>query len=162
MDIGRGLFDAWFDFTRPTIAPYRDSDGELVDAAVDVPRFDHDADGEPIGLIVDPGEELGQADRARLQADAIGATAATVLHARLDDDGAIVRRAWYSRDPQATIDACLGQAGRHLSLAAIPGFRPNAGGFVRFRGVDWMLTGLLGDGDGGALGDDIGHALIGG
>ncbi|MCM3419046.1 hypothetical protein [Sphingopyxis alaskensis] len=161
-DIGQTHFAAWFDFVRPTIAPYRNADGELVDAAIDVPRFDHDEQGVPTGLIVDPGEELGQADRARLQEEAIGATESTILHARLADDGQIIRRAWYSRDPQATIDACLGQAGRHLSIGAVPGFRPNLGGFIRYRDVDWQLTGLIGTGvPGEAIGDDDGRALIG-
>lgn len=160
-DIGRSLFDAWFDFSRPTIAAYRNADGELVDAAIDAPRFDHDAAGRSLGLLVEPGDALGQADRSRLQVDAIGATVSTVLHARLDDSGTLIRRAWYSRDPQRTIDSCLGQAGRHLSVAAVPGFRPNAGGFVRYRGVDWQLTDLLGAGAGRALGDEDGRALIG-
>lgn len=162
MDIGQSLFDAWFDFARPTAAPYRDGAGAIVDAPANAPRFDHDAQGVPIGLIVEPGEQLGQADRARLQVDAIGATVATVLHAWRDTDGAIVRRAWYTKDPQATIDACLGQAAHHLQIGAVPGYRPNLGGFVRFRGADWQLTELLSAGGGRALGDDDGRALIGG
>ncbi|QUM72192.1 hypothetical protein [Sphingopyxis granuli] len=161
MDIGQSLFDAWFDFARPTIAPYRNAAGAIVDAAVDVPRFDHDDAGRPAGLLVEPGEQLGQADRARLQVDAIGATVATVLHAWRADDGSVVRRAWYTKNPQATIDACLGQAAHHLQIGAVPGYRPNLGGFVRFRGADWQLTELLGAGGGRALGDDDGRALIG-
>ncbi len=161
MDIGHTLFDAWFDFTRPVAALYRTADGVLALAPINEPRFDHGAGGGPIGLIVEPGAELGQADRTRLQVDAIGATRATVLHARREDDGTIVRRAWYSIDPQATIDACLGQAGHHLSVGAVPGYRPNLGGYVRFRGADWQLTGLIATGDGAVLGDDDGRALIG-
>ncbi len=160
-DIGQQHFAAWFDFLRPTVAPYRDAGGAIVDAAIDAPRFDHDAEGAPLGLLVEPGAELGQADRARLQVDAIGATVATVFHARLDAGGALCRRAWYSRDPQATIDACLGQAGHHLSIGAVPGFRRNLGGYVRYRGLDWQLTELLGTGDGDALGDGDGRAMIG-
>lgn len=161
MDIGRALFDAWFDFTRPNIAPYRDAGGAIVDAAIDTPRFDHDAAGAPIGLLVEPGAQLGQADRARLQSAAIGATDSTVLHEWRAADGTLERRAWYSRDPQATIDACLGQAAHHVRIGAVPGFRPNLGGFVRYRGLDWQLTGLVGTGDGAALGDEEGRALIG-
>ncbi|UNU43619.1 hypothetical protein EAO27_13475 [Sphingopyxis sp. YF1] len=160
-DIGRQHFAAWFDFGRPTAAPYRDAAGAIVTAAIDVPRFDHDAAGAPIGLLVEPGAELGQADRARLQVDAIGATIATVFHERRDADGTIVRRAWYSRDPQATIDACLSQAGHHLRIGAIPGYRRNLGGFVRFRGIDWQLTELIAAGAGAAIGDDAGRGLIG-
>ncbi|PAL25485.1 hypothetical protein [Sphingopyxis sp. GW247-27LB] len=161
MDIGQSLFDAWFDFARPTVAPYRDAAGDEVVAAIDAPRFDHDAAAASIGLLVEPGAELGQADRARLQAAAIGATKATVLHRRRTDDGAIVRRAWYTLDPQAVIDACLGQAGHHLSIGAVPGYRPNLGGFVRYRGEDWQLTDLVGTGTGAAIGDEEGRALIG-
>lgn len=160
-DIGRTHFPAWFDFARPTVAEYRNAAGELVEAAPDTVRFDHDANGVSIGLLVEPGEELGQADRARLQTDAVGATDTTILHARRESDGSAVRRAWYSRNPQATIDACLGQEGHHLSIAAIPGFRPNIGGKVRYRGVDWDLTDLLGTGTGAAIGDEVGRALIG-
>jgi hypothetical protein len=164
-DIGRQHFAAWFDFGRPTAAPYRDAAGAIVTAAIDAPRFDHDGDGASIGLLVEPGDELGQADRARLQVDAIGATIATVFHERRDPDGTIVRRAWYSRDPQATIDACLSQAGHHLRVGAIPGYRRRLGasgaGFVRFRGADWQLTDLIAAGPGAALGDDDGRALIG-
>ena len=164
-DIGQVHFAAWFDFTRPSAAPYLDAAGAAVIAPVNMPRFDHDAQGAPTGLLVEPGEELGQADRARLQVDAIGATVATVLHAFLDDEGHVRRRAWYSRDPQPTIDACLGQAAHHLSIGAVPGYRPRLGapgaGFVRYRGVDWQLIELLGAGDGAALGDGDGRALIG-
>ena len=161
-DIGQSLFDAWFDFARPNVAPYRNAAGALVDAAIGAPRFDHDDQGAPIGLLVEPGEQLGQADRARLQLAAIGATPATVFHARREDDGSVTRRAWYSHDPQATIDACLGQAGHHLTIGAVPGFRPNLGGFARYRGADWQLTELIGTGDGEAVGDEDGRALIGG
>lgn len=164
-DIGRQHFAAWFDFGRPTAAPYRDAAGAIVVAPVNAPRFDHEAAGASIGLLVEPGAELGQADRARLQVDAIGATIATVFHERRDPDGTIVRRAWYSRDPQATIDACLSQAGHHLRIGAIPGYRRRIGapgaGFVRFRGVDWRLTELIDAGAGAAIGDDAGRGLIG-
>lgn len=162
MDIGQSLFDAWFDFARPNAAPYRNGTGAAVVAPPGTPRFDHDANGTPIGLLVEPGEQFGQADRARLQPDAIGATEATVLHEWRGTDGSIERRAWYTRDPQATIDACLVQAVHHLRIGAVPGYRPNLGGFVRFRGDDWQLTELLGTGVvGEAVGDEAGRALIG-
>lgn len=162
MDIGPSLFDAWFDFARPNAAPVRDGAGAVVIAPPGTPRFDHDPDGAPIGLLVEPGEQLGQADRARLQTGAIGTTEATVLHEWRGPDGAIERRAWYTRDPQATIDACLVQAAHHLRIGAVPGYRPNLGGFVRFRGLDWRLTELLGTGVAGeVVGDEAGRALIG-
>lgn len=160
-DIGKTHFDAWFDFVRPTIADFIDASGETAEAPIDAPRFDHLVDGTPIGLLVEPGDAFGLADRARLQLDAIGATATTVFHARREADGSTIRRAWYSRNPQATIDACLGQEGHHLSIGVVPGYRPNLGGFVRYRDIDWQLTDLLGAGEGAALGDDDGRALIG-
>ena len=161
MDIGQSLFDAWFDFTRPNVALYRDATGVAVAAAVDQPRFDHDSQGVPAGLLVEPGDQLGQADRARLQPGAIGATKATVLHERRLADGTVERRAWYTVDPQATMDACLSQAANHLRIGVVPGYRPNLGGHVRFRGRDWKLTDLVGTGTGEAIGDDEGRALIG-
>lgn len=160
-DIGKAHFDAWFDFVRPTVAAFVDEDGAMAEAAIDAPRFDHLVDGTSIGLLIEPGDAFGQADRARLQLDAIGATVSTVFHARREVDGTIVRRAWYSRNPQATIDACLGQEGHHLSVGAVPGYRPNLGGFVRYRDIDWQLTDLIGAGESIALGDDDGRALIG-
>lgn len=160
-DIGKTHFDAWFDFVRPTVAEFVDDDGDTVEAPIDTPRFDHLVDGTPIGLLIEPGDAFGQADRARLQPDAIGATVTTVFHARRAADGTIVRRAWYTRNPQAMIDACLGQEGHHLSIGAVPGYRPNLGGFVRYRDIDWQLTDLLGAGAGAALADDNGRGLIG-
>lgn len=160
-DIGQHLFDAWFDFSRPNVAAYRDATGAPAEAAIDEPRFDHDDNGVRAGLLVEPGEQLGQSDRVRLQLGAIGATEATVLHATVDENGAAVRRAWYTRDPQMTIDVCLGQSAHHVSIAAVPGFRPNLGGYIRYRGVDWALTRLVGTGTGEAVGDDEGRALIG-
>lgn len=160
-DIGQAHFDGWFDFARPVPAAYRDAGGVLVTAAVDVPRFDHDADGKAIGLLVEPGAALGQADRVRLQADSIGPVLATIFHARRLSDGSIERRAWYSRDPQATINACLAGAGHHLSIGAIAGYRANLGGFCRYRDVDWQLTDLIAADAGRAIGDGAGRALIG-
>jgi hypothetical protein len=161
-DIGEQLFSAWFDFGRPNAAPFRNQFGQRVNAEPNLPRFDHDEGGTPIGLLIGPGPELGQSDRARLQLDAIGATKATVLHAIRENSGVIVRRAWYSIDPQATIDACLSQAGHHFSVGAVPGYRPNLGGFIRYRGANWLLTGVIGTGNQRqALGDDDGRALIG-
>lgn len=160
-DIGPQHFAAWFDFVRPAAAPARNAAGALVTIAAGQPRFDHDAEGRPLGLLIEPGAALGQADRARLQDAAIGAVRATVLHAIAPLGGGLHRRAYYTSDPQAMVDACLGLAGRHRSIAVIPGFRTNLGGFVRYRGLDWHLVRRIGDGT-GPVGDEAGRALIDG
>jgi hypothetical protein len=162
-DIRREYFPEWFDFARPTAAPHRNAAGALVMAAVDSPRFDYDGDGTSLGLLVEPGALLGQADRARLQTGAIGAGAVTLFHLwRRAGESANLHHAYYTRDPEAMVNACLGQAGHHLQIGLIPGFRVNLGGYVRYRSADWQLARLLGDGSDTAIGDDVGRALLAG
>lgn len=168
-DLNQGDFDIAFAFTRPTAAAYRNAAGAVVMAAVDGPRFDHLADGTRRGLLVQPGEQLGQADRTRLDPlmlpeDLLSARV-TVLHA-LDQGAGLVRRAWYSMDAKATIDACLSIAGHHVSIGVIAGFRARQGsrfeaGFVRYRRQSWSLTRVLAASSIAALADEDGRPLIG-
>ncbi|PXW79001.1 hypothetical protein C7451_10163 [Blastomonas natatoria] len=168
-DLDQGDFDIAFAFTRPTAAAYRNAAGAVTTAGPGVPRFDHLPDGTPRGLLVQPGEQLGQADRVRLDAlmlpaDLLSARV-TVLHA-LDIGGGLVRRAWYSEDAKATIDACLGIAGHHVSIGVIAGYRARQGsrfepGFVRYRRQSWALTRVLAANTVAALADDAGRPLIG-
>ncbi len=169
-DLDQSDFDIAFAFTRPTAAAYRNGAGALVQAAIDVPRFDHLADGTPRGLLVQPGDNLGQADRVRLDPlmlpEDLLAARVTVLHA-LDIGAGLVRRAWYSQDAKATIDACLSIAGHHVSIGVIAGYRARQGskfepGFVRYRRRSWSLTRALAASASAALADDDGHPLIGG
>lgn len=169
-DLDQSDFDIAFAFTRPTAAAYRNGAGALVEAGIDAPRFDHLPDGTPRGLLVEPGEQLGLADSARLDplmlAEDLLSARVTVLHA-LDTGGGLVRRAWYSEDAKATIDACLSIAGHHVSIGIIAGFRARQGsrfepGFVRYRRQSWSLTRVLAASSLAALGDEDGRPLIGG
>lgn len=163
-DLFQEHFPFWFDFTRPTQKTYLDADGVEQLADVDEVRFDHDETGAPLGLLVERGAALGQSDRAVLQDgvldDAVDADA-TVLHARVLDDGSIDRRAWYTRNPAVAINAMIGTVGHHASIGVIPGYRENKGGYVRYRGFSWYLTGLIAVGDGSVLADEADRPLIG-
>lgn len=163
-DLTSADFAAWFDFTRPTQLPYLDATGAAQLADPDVPRFDHDDMGAPLGLLVERGAVPGQSDRAVLQAGVLASsvnTDCTVLHARTLDDGSVERRAWYSRDPAMTINAMMLFAGHHCSIGVIPGYRENKGGYVRYRGFSWMLPGFIATGDGPVLADDQDRPILG-
>lgn len=163
-DLAAEHFPFWFDFTRPTQQPYTDADGAPQTADVDEPRFDHAGDGTPLGLLVERGAALGQSDKAVLQAGALDAYLeidCTVLHARILDDGTVERSAWYTHDPETTINAFLGTVGHHASIAVIPGYRENKGGYVRYRGFSWYLPGFIAVGDGSVLSDEADRPLIG-
>ena len=168
-DLYQGDFDIAFAFTRPNAAAYRNAAGAIVLAAADAPRFDHLGDGTARGLLVQPGEQLGQADRVRLDPlmlpEDLIAGRVTVLHA-LDMGAGVVRRAWYSEDAKATIDACLSIAGHHVSIGLLAGYRVRRGGrfeagFVRYRKHSWSLTRAVAAGQVSALADENGRPLIG-
>lgn len=135
----------------------RNAAGALLTVPADQPAFDHSADGAPLGLLVSPGEDLGGGDRTTIDplilpadlvsGDAPGARDATVFH-RFDDGSGEQRRAWYTRNAAATIDALLSQPGHHLEIGVVPGLRPNSGqpgtaGFVHYRGAVWLLPELV-------------------
>lgn len=130
-------FAATFDFARSAPANVRNRLGVMTTVAADVPRFDHDRAGKPIGLLVKAGADLGQRDRVKLKAPAVPNEAATVLHA-IVVDGLLVRRAHYTMVPNITIDALLRLAGRHQAIGAVPGFLPLRGNVIRFRGAEWQ------------------------
>jgi len=170
-DFRRADFADWFDFSRPVPANYRSADGVIAEAAENVPRFDHAADGGPLGLIVEPGSAIGRGDRTVLQAGVLAEEAdrpATVFHAISGEAGAVERRAYYTRDPRATINTLLATVARHRAVGVIPGYRPNRGGFVRYRGLVWLLAGGIADGAGpipaldGRIGDGIDRPLLAG
>lgn len=165
-DLKQAQFGIAFDFTRPLAADYRNAAGAIVEAAIDAPRFDHDEAGIALGLLVEGGPYLGQADRARLDPlmlpEDYPGSEMTVLHARTLAGGSIERRAFYTRDAKAMIDALLNGAGHHRSVGVIAGFRENKGGFVRYRGQSWYLPELLATGAGDLVGDGNGRALTGG
>lgn len=167
-DLDQRDFDIAFAFSRPTAAAYRNMAGQQLTAPVDVPRFDHD-DGLPLGLLIEPGLQLGQADRVRFDPlmipEQMLTGQVTVLHA-LDMGQGLVRRAWYSENVVATIDALIGISGRHAMIGVIAGFRERKGtrfeaGYVRYRAQSWYLTRALAASTTAVLTDDAGRPLIG-
>lgn len=173
-DLRRANFGAAFSFVREAAATYRNASGALATAGVNKARFDHAADGTAFGLLLSAGEDLGTRDRVRIRASVLpdalldtvtpGARDVTILHryaAPVADeaDRVEVRHAWYSRNVKAAIDALLMQAGHHLEIGVLAGFRPNYSGVVRFRGHTWALAGVLMAGS-AALHDGHGRPLI--
>jgi len=153
-DLTQDDFSVAFSFARSAAGSYRDAAGVVRSAAVDVPRFDHDEAGAPLGLLIAPGADIGEHDRIELDpfmlpedlVTGIDDTTrrATILHAFTPaGETALRRNAWYSRNTKFMVDALLRQAGRHQSIGVIEGFRINLGGLVRYRGHDWWLPGVL-------------------
>lgn len=163
-DLTRESFDVAFAFSRPAAASYRGPDGETIQAAANAPRFDHDPDGNPLGLLVEPGAALGQADRAvldplMLPADIAGQEV-TVFHAQTDPGGTVHRRAWYSKDARATINGLLSSSGRHGAIGVIMGYRENKGGLVRYRAQSWYLPDAIRVDENILLGDAAMRPLV--
>lgn len=137
-------FELSFAFSRSVAGAYRTDAGLAAIAPPGAPRFDHDMNGEPLGLLVEAGARLGEGDR--LQVVTAGWAflgEATVLHAFTPIGGGLTHRAFYTLDPRATVDALLGAAGYHRSIGAVPGFLRNKGGLVRYRSIDWRLPGAM-------------------
>ena len=163
--LGPDSFAIAFDFSRSEAAAYVNAAGANVTAAIDAPRFDHDPGGVELGLLVTAGSDFGAQDRVTIDPAMLpvelltgAGEAATVFH-WFDGGSGPQRRAFYSRAAQATIDALLAQAGHHLAIGAVPGFRPNKGGFVRYRGEAWQLPGIVTSSGAGLLGQP-GRALL--
>lgn len=145
-------FGTAFSFSRAAAAAYRDAGGLVQTAPADAPRFDHDGTGTPLGLLTGSGAEPGAGDRlsietAMLPADMLVPVppydgSATVFH-RFDTGAGEQRRAWYSRDARATINALLAQAGHHKEIGVIRGHKQPNGDVVRYRGQAWLLPPLL-------------------
>lgn len=173
-DLGQAQFGSAFTFGRTEAGAFRNGAGVVQAGTPGVPRFDHDAVGSARGLLIAQGFELGGGDRVSIKPailpDAIfdkltpGADDVTILHrfaAEVGDDGAWAeqRRAWYSRNAAAAIDALLAQAGHHLEIGVIRGFRRNISGAVRYRDQVWQLAGVLMSGS-AALTDGEGRPII--
>lgn len=149
-----------FTFSRPTSAPYLDADGIVRTAAPNAPRFDHSSPGEPAGLIVALGAELGQGDNVQtVGGDWADLATATVLH-EWNDGSAVRNEAHYATDPKPMVDGCLTAAGHHRSIAVVPGYLRNYGGWVWAFGKKWTLPQFVSAG-GGALANGAGSPLIG-
>jgi len=169
-DLFQADLDLAFSFARSEGGAYRDSAGAVQMAAPDVPRFDHDAGGVPRGLLIAAGMGLGGGDRLTidpliLPADlfAPASLAVTIFH-RFDGGSGDARFAYYSRNVVSTINALLMQAGHHLEIGVIRGFRSVAddipgANFVRYRGGMWQLPAVLASG-GALVTDGAGRPLI--
>ena len=148
---GRDI-DLAFAFARTEPGTYRDATGAVRTAPPGAPRLDHDAAGAPLGLLVAPGEDFGGGDRLTIDPLMLPArffdfatpqaSDATVFH-HFNDGTGPVRRAWYSRNARATIDALLRLAGHHLEIGAVAGHRPPEAGLVRYRGQGWLPPGIV-------------------
>jgi hypothetical protein len=157
-------FAQTFSFSRGVAAPYRNAGGVTVTAPRDIARFDHDADGNRLGLLISSGTGMEDHDQAQVLAgdwEPGGADRRATVFVEWDDGTAIQRRALYTQDVRATVDACLHIEGHLRVLGACPGHLANRGGSVRYKTVDWPLGDALSAGDGFALGDDVGRVLIG-
>lgn len=154
-------FEDLFTFTRPNSAPYLDADGIVRTAAPNAPRFDHSSPGQGAGLLVQLGGALGQADHVRSIAGTWSAIAtATVLH-EWHDGAAIRNEAHYSTKPKPMVDGCLAATGHHRSIAVVPGYLRNYGGWVWAFGKKWALPQLVSAGGAAALATAAGSPLIG-
>lgn len=172
-DLRQADFDIAFSFSRSAAAGYVGGNGFPAAAAIDAPRFDHDETGTARGLLITPGADIGEQDRAKIdplmlpaaliEGPASSDRAATVFHAFVPlgaDPWVVERRAWYSRNVQATLDRLLSQSGHHIALGVIAGFRSADAGVVRLRGQTWALAGILLDQAGGvAVAIDAGGVL---
>jgi len=148
-------FAQTFTLTRAVPAPVRAATGRLMTAEVNQPRIDHAPAGARLGLLIEAGETLGQADRCAVAAgDWEIEGRATVLHEYADLDGTVVRRAYYTREVRQTANACLRIEGHHRLIGALQGFLPNRNGQVLYRERSWAIAGFLDDGDGAALAGD--------
>ncbi len=156
-------FEETFVFARPIAAEHRDAAGEIVEAAIDAPRFDHDEAGARLGLLVEGGPYFGAADRVSVPpGDWEIAGPATVFHELAGEDDVPVRRAYYTRSARASVNAILATAGHHRQIGAAAGHFRNLGGHVRYREQIWQLPVAIGDGDGAFIsdGDDPDRPLI--
>lgn len=133
-----------FVFSRGDRGSYRDAGGVERLARIDVPRFDHDPDGAPLGLLVEGHPLRWSPDRLSVQDGDWAVTRGTVLHEFATPAGVIERRAWYAPlDPVAAVDACLSIAAHHREIAYLPALLRNRGGYVRWGRRDWSLGGLI-------------------
>lgn len=154
-----------FSFVRPVAAAFRNASGAVVNAAPGEPRFDHDAEGNRLGLLVTAGTVYGHHDAAAaLPGEWEGSGKATVLWA-WNENGELKRRALYSSNVRATINACLNAQAHHVFIGAVATFLPNLGnetrlGYVRYRNTEYPLGNALGPSEGVAFGNDDGDILI--
>lgn len=171
-DLTQAEFGIAFAFSRSEARTYRDATGGEQIAPVNVPRFDHDALGAARGLLLTPGLDIGTQDRIALDPLLLPEALvdgplpadleATIFHAFVPLASAawtVERRAYYTRNAKVSIDGLLAQAGHHLEIGVVAGFRTNLGGYVRLRGEIWTLPTLVqGNASGAVLAVDAAAA----
>lgn len=169
-DLTQAEFGIAFAFSRSEASMFRGATGAELSAPVDAPRFDHDAAGAARGLLLTPGSDIGTQDRIALDPLLLPVALvegplpadfeATIFHAFValgSDPWTVERRAYYTRNAKASIDGLLAQAGHHLEIGVVTGFRENLGDYVRLRGQVWALPNLVsGNSAGAALAVDPG------
>lgn len=152
-------FAELFLFSRPIARPARGMDGVAAMLDPGEPRFDHDINGRPLGLLVEGGARLGEGDRVELDRSRPWWESAdrwTILHAHrpAGNPTSIVRKAHFCEAVHAAdlVDACLGLAGHHVTIGAVPAILgTDRRGEVRYAGHGWQLDQLLGDTQSGVL-----------
>lgn len=133
-----------FSFARLRIAAYVDAAGDAASAAKNAPRFDHDVDGAPRGLLIEGRPDHWRPDRLQVEDGDWAVPGGTVLHIFETPQGETRQTAWYAQtDPKGAVDACLGAKGRHQLIAYVPGYLRNRGGYVRWRRRTFDLGGIL-------------------
>ena len=137
-------FGDTFTFVRDRAAECRDATGAVVEVAADAPRFDHTAEGQPRGLLVEGRPQFAAADRLEVIDGDWAVAGGTILHEFETPAAVIERRAWYAPDdPLGAVRACLNAKGHHRRIAYVAGYLPNRGGFVRWRDLFWNLGGVV-------------------
>lgn len=142
MSLVKRPFADSFAFARPVAAAHRDANGVLVNAGVDQPRFDHDDQGNPKGLLVAPGVVPGEHDAIATAAGWDNEAPGMILH-EYDQGGEIRRVAFYTVRLKDMADACLRHAVHHREIIAVDGYLRNRGGYVRYDGRNWDLGDAL-------------------
>lgn len=149
-----------FTFKRPNAAPYLHAFGTFQSADADEARFDHDANGQRLGLLVEAGPSNGAHDDVQIRSgDWEVAGDATVLF-EYQDAGGISMRAIYTQNVRQTVNVCLQNMGHHRTIGAVAGYLPNLGGYVKYANRNWQLGLALAAGDDQLLGDETGRIMI--
>jgi hypothetical protein len=137
-------FNQAFDFSRLRSAPYRSSTGQMLIAAIDQPRLDHDLDGTPLGLKVEGNPDTVDVDLCRLVAGQLALGRATVLHEFINHLGQGFLKAYYTQAASVLINGLLSYRGWHRRLAVVADWLPESeSGRINWRGDIWMLPGVL-------------------
>lgn len=157
-------FAQTFTFSRGIAGDYRSASGALLTAPVNAPRFDHSLEGMRRGLIIASGPGRGTHDSLRVVAGDWEARGPATLMIEWESETGIARRALYTRNIRAAVNACTNMAGHLRKITAVAGYLPNLGsaetpGYVRYRNASYLLGGALGGSPGFVIGSN-GRPLI--